>query len=311
MDNATTDTNTGLEEATAIGVNAAADAADKAKAEIPSAKVKSYQDEVWLSSWKRRSAGMWAGTLCGAGFGAGIAAVSCLATTVITGAALLPMLATIVPAMAVLGIGLGIGAFTLVGATSGAVAHGLKVQDKRNREAGKATEQAIEEPKKNSVPFLNWKVAVAGFALAAPVGWLFAATGAAAGLGGAVLGGLHLSQAAMTCLSVMTFGLNGAIFGLDGPKISMDATNMMGKFLSGKIFERESSTPAPSVARAPAKAIPEYKSPKMEVAFQSDAGIKNNVAPIGQYAGKDAGFHTRRLAEQQFHAMDPRNSIPH
>jgi hypothetical protein len=309
---------------------------DSAKSPTPakpankeSVSVKSYQDQIWISSWKRRSAGLWAGTLCGAGYGAAIGALACLSTILVgmTGGAALSLIPVIVPAMMVVGIGSGIAVFTGVGAPSGAVAHGLKEQDKRWAESGLVDTKDKDDDEKGK-KFFNWKIAVAGFVMAGLVGAVFIASGGLAGIfatgaassisaaiGTAVgLPGVTASAAAVTnCLVLSVFGLFGAQFGFNGPKISLDATNLMGKFLSGKIFEGEKASPSPALEVAPDKKVSQFKTPKMgiDVGFESNKGIKTLVAPVGQYAGKDGGMHTRRLAQQQFNAMDTRNTLPH
>ena len=289
--------------------------------------IKSYQDELWISSWKRRAAGLWAGTLCGTGYGAAIGALACLSTILVgmSAGAALALLPVVVPAMMVVGIGSGIALFTSVGAPSGAVAHGLKEQDKRWEESGLVDTKDVGDGEKGK-KFFNWKIAAAGFVMAALVGAVFIASG---GLGGifapaiipsvttavtaaAATSGISAASA-INCMIISVFGLFGSQFGFNGPKISLDATNFMGSFLSGKIFESEKDSPAPSIEKAPATPAPQFKTPKMEmdVGFESDKGIKTMVAPVGQYAGKDGGMHTRRLAQQQFNAMDTRNTIPH
>jgi hypothetical protein len=306
------------------------DAASSVKADTK-ASVKSYQDEVWISSWKRRSAGLWAGTLCGAGYGAAIGTLACLSTVFVgmTGGAALALLPVVVPAMTVVGIGSGIAVFTAVGAPSGAVAHGLKEQDKRWEDSGLIDESKKEEKEKGK-KFFNWKIAAAGFVMAGLVGAAFIASG---GLGGLfapaiipsistaintaiAMPGVTASAAAVTnCLIISVFGLFGAQFGFDGPSISLKATNLMGKFISGKIFEteKESVSPVQNIQPLLEKHVTnQLTRPSIqERATEERQQPTNVITPEGVYAGKEAGFHVRKLAEQQFKMMEPGAATRH
>ncbi len=189
--------------------------------------VPSYQDEVWESTWKRRSAGLWAGVLTGAMVGSVIGALACLSTVMVgvsvaSAVALMPI---VLPAVMIAGIGMGMTVFTAVGAPAGAVAHGLKVQDERNRECDNAS-GALGQKKEKLKRNWDWRVAIPAFITAAAVGALFASTGglgAVAAISGSAITdivGTGLAAKTTTCLIVSSFGLYGTLFSFNMPKFS-------------------------------------------------------------------------------------------
>lgn len=334
MDNTPPASDKNPENSTPVNANNSDKASEfpKAFSAPATATVKSYQDEVWISTWKRRSASLWAGALTGLVVGAGIGGLACLSTallealTLSTAIALMPV---VVPALAMFGVTAGIATFTTVGASSGAVAHGLKEQDKRKLRPGE--EPPSVRPAKER-PLINWKVAITAGLAAAAMGGIFVMSGGF-GVIGALSGAVDtaitaaagapliegLVASTVNTLTVSSFALFGTLFSVDMPKISNQLTNFMGSFLSGRLFEEgvktsiyqpspEKTVPVPEIVAPALNPRSPAKAPK--IAFKEDT-IKNMVVPIGSYAGKQGGYHVRKLAEQQFSAMEPGQATRH
>jgi len=204
-------------------------------------RVASYQNNVWESAWKGRARGLWTGLAMGVCMGAVIGALSAL-STVLVGVSLPVALGLVMPVVTIFGLigtGMGILTTTEVGLVSGAIAGGLKEQDKRAVTRPDGAKPPVSSPQV-ATPLLNEKVLLVGAFAGLVIGGLFIATGGSI----AAIGGIHAilalgasAHAASSCIAMAGFAFFGATFGIDLPGISRNINNFMGHILSGNTFE--------------------------------------------------------------------------
>ncbi len=236
-----------------------------------------YRRDIFKTSWKIRSQGLWAGGAIGLFFGAIIGALT-LASTLIVGVSLASigaMFLPVVAAFAISGMVAGVAAVSLVGANVGAAVGAEKVKDRKR--LLNSPEQALAETieykgtaeeketfwnkilpfTKGSREIFSIRNGLIFGALGVGVGLLLISVAPALGGGALMIGTIsafvkaHVAASlfipAINCMTIAACGLFGAFFGVDIPTIGANASKFFGDIFTGRLF-KSSPELAPQVA---------------------------------------------------------------
>lgn len=298
-------------------------------------KVEPYDNIVFNKAFKGRTRGMWAGATMGAISGLILGTLAWPLVTTMAGATI--GFGTMVMAATAIGSATGVFAGQVIGATAGATAGAALEREKRDRQEAlrekllsdpdieKTAHEAAKNPEPVNIkdlpsPNTLEEVAERPTSLAERFGQVVnfkvvAASMALGGVLGAAIGGLGGKWGGLLDLGIEGVGGNmlagallvgtvSSIFGIGYPIIFASLSELNGKILSGKIFEREpEKTPEKATEKAHSHELAPAKAP--EAAQPEPAAAKDNAAASEKrFASKSFVSFSHMVVEQQANAQE-------
>lgn len=241
-------------------------------------EVESYKNVSVNSAFKMRTWGYWSGIAMGLTWGTIVGAVTALALPLIAPEVTAATMWKMAGVMAAIGIVSGGTAGQIIGAAGGAAAGAMEEKERREKEEALeqairlnppsseimalAVEEAARSPRKSTVYSVEDIHAESGGSYsgtywnmfrAKPLilsGLLGTVVGAVMALGGrSIINeilGANVSIGITAAMGALIGGVSGTSFGIRFPDIFTSLTQVTSRVLSGAIFERQASEPAPA-----------------------------------------------------------------